>query len=136
MFTVNHLKLIHSIKPNCCGFSQLCTNTIGSINFRGDCSHPLEYNVIIMEFTVVMIPRLLLIFHLHNITIQRRFSTVILIQTYHVFCQKHEACTVFHWEKNDTAMKNIVMRNDVFHTQQLEQSFQDFQKIHVVWNIW
>ena len=31
--TVNHLKLIHSVKPNCCGFSQLCTNTIGSINF-------------------------------------------------------------------------------------------------------
>ena len=29
--TVNHLKLIRSVKPNCCGFSQLCTNTIGSI---------------------------------------------------------------------------------------------------------
>ena len=35
--TVNHLKLIHSVKANSCGLSQLCTNTIISIYFRGDC---------------------------------------------------------------------------------------------------
>ena len=89
--TVNHLKLLHSVKLNSCGFSQLCTNTIGSIYFRGDCWHPLAYNLIIMQFTVVMIPRFFVIYYLHNITIERRIPTVIVIQTYHVLCQKHEA---------------------------------------------
>ena len=100
--TVNHLKLIHWVKPNSCPFSQLfytftdhqlnavyymrlftsrfcCLGAtmatiyvyaIGSVYFRGGCWHPLAYDIIIMQFTVVMIQRLMLIFHLHNITIQ------------------------------------------------------------------
>ena len=35
--TVNHLKLLRSVKPNSCGFSELCTNRIGSVYFRGNC---------------------------------------------------------------------------------------------------
>ena len=35
--TVNQVKLLHSFKPNYCGLSQLCTNTICSIYFQGDC---------------------------------------------------------------------------------------------------
>ena len=31
--TVNDLKLLRSVKPNYCGFSQLCTNTIGFVYF-------------------------------------------------------------------------------------------------------
>ena len=35
--TVNDLKCINSVKANSCGLSQLCTNTIISIYFLGDC---------------------------------------------------------------------------------------------------
>ena len=31
--TLNHVELLHSVKPNSCGFSQLCTNTIVSVYF-------------------------------------------------------------------------------------------------------
>ena len=32
--TVNHLQLLRSVKPNSCGLSQLCTNTIASVYFQ------------------------------------------------------------------------------------------------------
>ena len=35
-FTVNHIKLLRSVKANYCVFSQVCTNTMGSIYFPGD----------------------------------------------------------------------------------------------------
>ena len=34
--TVNDVNLLHSVKPNPCGFLQLSTNTISSLYFRGD----------------------------------------------------------------------------------------------------
>ena len=34
--TVNDVKLLRSVKPNSCGFSQLCTSTINSVYFRVD----------------------------------------------------------------------------------------------------
>ena len=34
--TANDVKLLRSVKPNSCGFSQLSTNTISSLYFRGD----------------------------------------------------------------------------------------------------
>ena len=34
---VNNLKLVNSVKANSCGFSQMCTKTIASIYFRGQC---------------------------------------------------------------------------------------------------
>ena len=97
--TVDHLKLLRSVKANSSVFSQLCANAIGSVYFRGECWCALACNVIVMQFTVVMIPRFFVIYHLHNMTIQRRIPTVILIQTYHVLCQKHQASAVINWEK-------------------------------------
>ena len=97
--TVDHLKLLHSVKANSSVFSQLCANAIGSVYFRGECWCALACNVIVMQFTVVMIPRFFVIYHLHNMTIQRMIPTMILIQTYHVFCQKHQASAVINLEK-------------------------------------
>ena len=34
--TVNHIKLLRSVKANYCVFSQVCTNTMGSVYFPGD----------------------------------------------------------------------------------------------------
>ena len=34
--TVNHIKFLCSVKANYCGFSQVCTNTMGSVYFPGD----------------------------------------------------------------------------------------------------
>ena len=31
--SVNHVELLRSVKPNSCGLSQLCTNTIASVYF-------------------------------------------------------------------------------------------------------
>ena len=98
-FSVDDLKLLHSLKANSCVFSQLCANAIGSVYFLGDCLCAVGCNVIVMQFTVLMIPRFFIIYHLHNMTIQRRIPTVILIQTYHVLCQKHQASAVINWEK-------------------------------------
>ena len=97
--TVDHLKLLHSVKVNSSLFSQLCANAIASVYFWGDCWRALACNLIIMQFTVVMIPRFFVIYHLHNMTIQRRIPTLILIQTYHMLCQKHQASAVINWEK-------------------------------------
>ena len=158
--TVNHLKLIRSVKPNSCRFSQLCytftghqLNTvyyvslltsrfcclgvtmatiyvyaIGSIYFWSACWHPLAYDVIIMQFTVMMIRRLFLIFHLHNIPycrVRTRITTVIEIPRYEVFCHKHETCmSSYPFRKKDKGTKNVVEKKDVLDTQQLEESFK------------
>ena len=97
--SVDDLKLLHSLKANSCVFWQLCPNAIGSVYFLVQCWRTLACNVIVMQFTVVMIPRFFVIYHLHNMTIQRRIPTVIGIQTYHVLCQKHQASAVINWEK-------------------------------------
>ena len=121
--TVNHLKL---------------TRSIGSIHFPGGCWHPLAYHIIIMQFTMVMIGRLLLILHLHNITIQnsayvdsnsytdsRITCFVRSIKREHFSIQKkgqrYEECS---WEKRC-----------FWHTE-IRRFFQDVQKLQEVWKIW
>ena len=97
--TVDDIKLLRSVKANSSVFSQVCANAIGSVYFRGDCWRALPCNLIVMQFTVVMIRKFFVIYHLHNMTIQMRIPTVILIQTYHVVCQKDQASAVINWEK-------------------------------------
>ena len=153
--TVNHWKLIRSVKPNCCRFSQLCytftghkLNTvyyvslftsrlscfgvtmatiyvyaIGSVYFRSACWHLLAYDVIIMQFTVMMIRRLFLIFHLHNITILKSgYEDSDSDSDSKVWGLLSEASSVssYPFRKNDKGTKNVVERKDVLDTQQLE----------------
>ena len=56
--------------------------------------------------------------------VRTRIPTVIVIRTYHVFCQKHPASAVMNWKKKHKGTKNVVERKDVFHTQKLEESFK------------
>ena len=84
-----------------------------------------------MEFTVVMIPRYYVIYDLPNMSIQKsayqdsdsdRDSDVSRVLS--------EASSVSSYQlrKKHKAMNNIVRRNDVFHTHQLEESFQISKK--------
>ena len=75
-----------------------------------------------------MIPRCFVVYHLQNITRQRRIPTVTLIQTYHVLCEKHQASAVTNWERKTKVTKNVVERKDVFDTQQLEESLKMSRK--------
>ena len=81
-----------------------------------------------LQFTVVMIPRYYVIYDLPNMSIQksayqdsdsdsdsdvsRALSVASSVSTYRMK------------EKQDKGTKNVVERNNVFHTQQLEESFK------------
>ena len=56
--------------------------------------------------------------------VSKRILTVILIQTYHVFLSEASSMSSYELRKKETAMKNIVRRNDVFDTQHLEESLK------------
>ena len=169
--TVNHLKLIRSVKANSFHFSQLCYTftghqlnvvyyvslftsrfsslgatmatiyvyAIGSVYFRGACWHPLAYDVIIMQFTVVMIRRLILIFHLHSITIQN--SAYLDSNSYidsDVSCVLSEASSViiFQLRRKGQRYKECSGQKRCFWHTSIRRIIQDVQKLQEVWKIW
>ena len=80
-----------------------------------------------MQFTVVMIRRLFLTVHLHNITIQKSaYEDSDSDSDSDVSCVLSEVSSVSSYllRKKDTTMKNIVRKNDVFDRQKLEYSFK------------
>ena len=80
-----------------------------------------------MQFTVVMIQRLFLIFHLHNITIRKSaYKDSNIDSDSDILRVLSEASSVSSYQlrKKGTTMKNIERRNDVFDSQKLEDYFK------------
>ena len=81
-----------------------------------------------LQFTVVMIPRYYVIYDLPKISIQKSaYQDSDSDSDSDVSCALSEASSVSSYQmkkKQDKGMKNVVERNDVFHTQQLEESFK------------
>ena len=133
-FTGHQLNAMYYVRQFTSTFSSLCATmatiyvyAIGSIYFRGAYWHPLAYDIIIMQFTVVMIQRLFLIFHLHNITIQNTAyvdSDSYTDSDLTLVLWEASSMSIFQLRKNDKGTKNVVERNGVFDTQQLEEYFR------------
>ena len=81
-----------------------------------------------MQFTVVLIPRYYVIYDLPNMLIQKSaYEDSDSDTDSDVSCVLSEASSMRSYQlrkKEDKGTKNVVERNDVFDTQQLEESFK------------
>ena len=138
--TVYYLRLFTS-RLGCLGVTMatIYVYAIHSVYFPCGCWWPLPYDIIIMQFTVVMIRRLFLTVHLHNITIQKSaYEDSDSDSDSDVSCVLSEVSSVSSYllRKKGHNHEEYSEEKWCFWQAEIRIFFQDFQKLQEVWNIW